>query len=193
MCLPNNGQTCHASTRILAPATRYAEVVDAVTATVAALPVGDPLDKTTRIGPLASAAQRSRVLTHIEGAKASGARLTTGGGAPAGIAQGWFVAPTVFADVENSWPIAQEEVFGPVLTIGSYRDEDEAVALVNDSPYGLGGTVWSADAERGLALAQRFESGTVGVNHYLLDPTAPFGGVKASGIGRELGLSLIHI
>ncbi len=185
--LVNNGQTCHASTRILAPRSRYGEVVDAVTETVRALRVGDPLDKTTAIGPLVSAAQRERVLGHIESGRAGGYQITTGGGVPADLAQGWFVEPTVFAGVDNSAPIAQEEIFGPVLTITEYADTDDAVRIANDSVYGLGGTVWTADEERGLELARRIRTGTVGVNHYALDLTAPFGGVKASGLGRELG------
>lgn len=185
--LVNNGQTCHASTRILAPRSRYAEVVEAVTETVRALRVGDPLDKATAIGPLVSAAQRDRVLGHIEAGRADGYQITTGGGTPADLPQGWFVEPTVFAGVDNSASISQEEIFGPVLTITEYTDTDDAVAIANDSKYGLGGTVWTTDEERGLALARRIHTGTVGVNHYALDLTAPFGGVKASGLGRELG------
>ncbi|CRK54008.1 Geranial dehydrogenase [Rhodococcus sp. RD6.2] len=185
--LPNNGQTCHAGTRILAPRSRYAEVVDAVTETVRALRIGDPLDKSTQIGPLVSAAQRDRVLGYIDIGRSEGHRITTGGGAPAGQSVGWYVEPTVFEGVDNAARIAQEEIFGPVLVITPYSDEDEAVAIANDSEYGLGGTVWTADEERGLAIADRIHSGTVGVNHYALDFDAPFGGVKASGLGRELG------
>ncbi len=185
--LVNNGQTCHASTRILAPRSRYGEVVDAVTETVRALRIGDPLDKATAIGPLVSAAQRDRVLGHIEAGRADGYQITTGGGVPADLPQGWFVEPTVFAGVDNSAPIAQDEIFGPVLTITVYVYTDDAVRIANDSEYGLGGTVWTADEERGLELARRIRTGTVGVNHYALDLTAPFGGVKASGLGRELG------
>ncbi|MCX4098459.1 aldehyde dehydrogenase [Nocardia sp. alder85J] len=185
--LANNGQTCHASTRILAPRGRYDEVVEAVTETVRTFVVGDPLDRATQIGPLVSAAQRARVLGYIEAGVRAGHRLTTGGGAPAGQPHGWFVAPTVFADVDNTALLAREEIFGPVLTVTPYRDEDEAVAIANDSEYGLAGTVWTTDEERGIALADRIHSGTVGVNHYALDPAAPFGGVKASGLGRELG------
>ncbi|WP_020661463.1 aldehyde dehydrogenase [Amycolatopsis benzoatilytica] len=182
--LPNNGQTCHAATRILAPASRYREVVDVVTETVAGLTVGDPLDRATQVGPLVSAVQRERVLSHI--ARGTDyAKLTAGGGAPD--RPGWFVEPTVFADVDNSSSIAQEEIFGPVLCVIPYRGEDEAIALANDSEYGLGGVVWSDDAEHGLALARRIRTGTVGVNHYELHINAPFGGVKASGLGRELG------
>ncbi|SHN46660.1 aldehyde dehydrogenase [Cryptosporangium aurantiacum] len=180
--LPNNGQTCHACTRILAPRSRYDEIVDAVTSAVRSLVVGDPLEPSTQIGPLVSAAQRDRVLSYVAGASA---RLTTGGRAVDG--PGWFVEPTVFADVDNRSRIAQEEIFGPVLAVIPYGTEDEAVALANDSEYGLGGTVWTADEEHGLAVARRIETGTVGVNHYDLDLAAPFGGVKASGLGRELG------
>ena len=185
--LVNNGQTCHASTRILAPRARYEEVVEAVTETVRGLVVGDPLDKATAIGPLVSAAQRERVLGYIEDGRSAGYRTTTGGGVPDSQPLGWFVEPTVFVDVDNSARIAQEEIFGPVLTITPYTDEDEAVAIANDSEYGLGGTVWTADEEHGLAVASRIHSGTVGVNHYALDLDAPFGGVKSSGLGRELG------
>jgi aldehyde dehydrogenase (NAD+) len=185
--LANNGQTCHAGTRILAPRSRYAEIVDAITETVRGLRVGDPLDKATHIGPLVSAAQRERVLAHVDAGRRSGARLTAGGSVPADQPVGWFVEPTVFADVDNSWPIAREEIFGPVLCVLPYGDEDEAVAIANDSEYGLGGTVWTTDPERGEALAARIHSGSVGVNHYALDVLGPFGGVKASGLGRELG------
>jgi aldehyde dehydrogenase (NAD+) len=182
--LPNNGQTCHAATRILAPRRRYDEVVEAVTAKVVDLRVGDPLDRETEVGPLVSAAQRDRVLGHVAQGKAS-ARLTTGGGVPR--RPGWFVEPTVFAEVDNSSVIAREEIFGPVLCVLPYDDEEHALALANDSDFGLGGVVWSADAEHGLSLARRIRSGTVGVNHYELHINAPFGGVKASGVGRELG------
>lgn len=187
VCLANNGQTCHASTRILAPHRRFDEVVEVVTKTVRSLTVGDPLDKATAIGPLVSAAQRDRVLGLIEDGRAAGYRVTTGGGTPAAQATGWFVEPTVFSDVDNAARIAQEEIFGPVLVITRYADEDEAVDIANDSIYGLGGTVWTTDEQRGIDLAARIDSGTVGVNHYALDMAAPFGGRKASGLGRELG------
>jgi aldehyde dehydrogenase (NAD+) len=187
ICLPNNGQTCHASTRILAPASRYAEIVDAVTDTVRGLHIGDPLDRATQIGPLVSAVQRDRVLSYIESGRAEGARVTTGGGTPADQPAGWFVEPTIFADVDNAMAIAREEIFGPVLCVLPYGDDDEAVAIANDSEYGLGGTVWTTDLERGAALAARMRTGSVGINHYALDVLGPFGGVKASGLGRELG------
>ena len=185
--LANNGQTCHACTRILAPRSRYTEIVDAVTDAVRSLPIGDPLDRDTRIGPLVSAAQRDRVLTHIEAGRAAGARVTTGGRVPADRTQGWFVEPTVFADLGNDSAVAREEIFGPVLCVLPYADEDDAVRIANDSEYGLGGTVWTTDLDRGQVLADRIRSGTVGVNHYALDVLGPFGGVKASGLGRELG------
>ncbi|GAA4474989.1 aldehyde dehydrogenase [Rhodococcus olei] len=185
--LPNTGQTCHSSTRILAPRSRYREIVDAVTDTVRSFRVGDPLDERTQIGPVVTAAHRARILNYIEAGRASGARITTGGSTPTTKDRGWYVEPTVFADVDNSMTVAREEIFGPVLCIIPYADEDEAVAIANDSEYGLAGTIWTPDEERGIALAQRIESGTVGVNHYGLDPAAPFGGMKSSGIGRELG------
>jgi aldehyde dehydrogenase (NAD+) len=136
---------------------------------------------------LVSAAQRDRVLGFVEDGRSAGYRITTGGAVPSDQPIGWFVEPTVFEGVDNAARIAQEEIFGPVLTITPYGDEAEAVAIANDSEYGLGGTVWTSDEEHGLALASQIHSGTVGVNHYELDLAAPFGGVKASGLGRELG------
>lgn len=183
----NNGQTCHLSSRILVPRSRYAETVDALAALANGLKVGDPLDKSTEVGPLVSARQRDRVLGYIEAGKSEGARLVAGGGVPADRPDGWFVAPTVFADVDNSARIAQEEIFGPVLAVIGYETEQQAIDIANDSQYGLGGTVWSADAERATDIARAMQSGTVGVNDYQLDMAAPFGGVKSSGLGRELG------
>ncbi|MFZ0715061.1 aldehyde dehydrogenase [Mycobacterium sp.] len=187
VCLPNNGQTCHASTRILAPRARYRQIVDAITDTVRALRVGDPLGEDTQIGPLVSAAHRERVLGFIEAGRQTAARITTGGSVPADRTRGFYVAPTVFADVDNSSVIARQEIFGPVLCITAYDHIDDAVALANDSDYGLAATVWTADEATGITLAQQLESGTVGVNCYELDVAAPFGGIKASGIGSELG------
>jgi aldehyde dehydrogenase (NAD+) len=154
---------------------------------VRGLRIGDPLERSTQIGPLVSAAQRTRVLEYIEIGKTEGARLTTGGSCPPGYDTGWFVEPTVFADVDNWCRVAREEIFGPVLCIIPYSDEDEAVAIANDSEYGLAGSIWTADEQHGIALAERIHTGSIGVNHYGLDPAAPFGGVKASGIGRESG------
>lgn len=183
----NNGQTCHLSSRILAPRSRYGEVVDAVAALADGLTVGDPLDRSTHIGPLVSARQRERVLGYVEIGKSEGARLVAGGSVPADQPDGWFVSPTVFADVDNRARIAQEEIFGPVLTVIPYDSDAEAVSIANDSEFGLGGTVWSTDTARATDVARRVHTGTIGVNDYQLDMAAPFGGVKASGLGRELG------
>jgi aldehyde dehydrogenase (NAD+) len=185
--LLNNGQTCFIGTRVLAPRHRYSEVVDAFTALAASLTVGPALDPDTRIGPLATARQRDRVQSYIAEGRGSGARLTTGGGRPRGLDRGWFVEPTVFADVDNGSALAQEEIFGPVLSLIPYEDVDDAVRIANDSDFGLGGTVWTSAPERGAAVAHRVRTGTIGVNRYIPDPVAPFGGIKASGLGRELG------
>lgn len=184
--LTNNGQACFSCTRILVPNSRYKEIVDGIVGTVSAYVVGDPLDPATQIGPMASAAHRDRVEGYIAQGK-NEARLVAGGGRPKDRPHGWFVQPTVFADVGNETIIAQEEIFGPVLSIIPYGNEEEALQIANDSPYGLGGTVWSADSGRAAQLARRFESGTVGVNGYLPDLNTPFGGIKASGLGREMG------
>lgn len=185
--LLNNGQSCYLGTRILAPALRYDEIVGTVTDFVGSLEVGSSLDPATRVGPLATAQQRDRVEQYIAKGIAEGAHLTTGGGRPRGQAQGWFVEPTVFADVDNRSTIGQEEIFGPVLSIIRYRDIDEAVRIANDSPFGLGGTVWSPDVERAAAVAERVDTGVIGINGFLPDPAGPFSGTKNSGIGRELG------
>ena len=183
----NNGQTCFLGSRILAPRSRYREVVDALADLVNGLNVGDPLDPGTDIGPVVSARQRDRVLGYIEAGKSSGATLVVGGGIPRNQPRGWFVSPTVFSDVDNADRIAQEEIFGPVLAVIPYDGDDQAIALANDSEFGLAGTVWSPDVARATEVAREIRTGTVGVNDYQLDIGAPFGGVKASGIGRELG------
>jgi aldehyde dehydrogenase (NAD+) len=183
----NNGQTCFLGTRILAPRSRYNEVVELFHGIANSLTVGDALDPATHVGPMASSRQRDRVEGYIAKGKSEGARLITGGGRPGSQQKGWFVEPTVFADVDNNTTIAQEEIFGPVLSVIPYGDVDEAVRIANESDYGLGGTVWSADDDRALQVARRVHTGTIGLNGYLPDPTAPFGGVKASGMGRELG------
>ena len=185
--LLNNGQICWLGTRVLAPPSRYDGVVEAVTALARSLTIGDPLEPDTKIGPLVSERQRHRVESYIAKGKAEGGRLTAGGGRPADLDRGWFVEPTIFADVDPRATIAQEEIFGPVLAVIPYADEREAVAIANDSDYGLGGSVWTADPERGARFARKIRSGTIGVNGYVNDPHAPFGGIKASGMGRELG------
>jgi aldehyde dehydrogenase (NAD+) len=183
----NNGQTCFLGTRVLAPRTRYAEIVDVLTDMARNAVIGDSLDDATMIGPMASAAHRERVEGYIARGRSDGARLTTGGGRPTDRDRGWFVQPTIFADVNNSATIAREEIFGPVLSVIEYGDVDDAVSVANDSDFGLGGTVWTTDPDRGLDVARRVQTGSIGINTYLPDPVAPFGGVKASGIGRELG------
>jgi acyl-CoA reductase-like NAD-dependent aldehyde dehydrogenase len=185
--LANNGQTCNIGTRILAPRARYEEVVEVFGGLAGALQIGDSLDPSTQMGPLASSRQRDRVEGYIAKGRAEGARLVTGGGRPADQDRGWFVEPTIFADVKNSDTIAREEIFGPVLSLIPYDDLDQAIAIANDSEFGLGGSVWTADPERGQAVAKRVQTGSIGINHYMIDPAAPFGGVKASGLGRELG------
>ncbi|WP_068075723.1 aldehyde dehydrogenase [Novosphingobium lentum] len=185
-CMLNNGQACYNGTRVLAPTGRYREVVDGLAALAGSLVVGDALDPATHVGPMASAAHRDRVESYIEIGKRE-ARLVAGGGRPKGTNHGWFVEPTIFADVDNSARIAQEEIFGPVLAVIAYDGEDDAVRIANDSAFGLGGSVWSADSEHATAVARRVQSGTVGVNGYMPSLGAPFGGVKASGLGREFG------
>lgn len=187
-CLRNTGQTCYNSTRILAPKANYQAVVEAVSETVAKTPIGDPFDPSTVYGPSASKAQRDRVSGYIALGIAEGARVAVGGeGMPNGLVRGFYVKPTVFADVNNSMRIAQEEIFGPVLVVIPYDDEDQAVSIANDSKYGLGGSIFTADAEHGEAVARRIDTGSVGINFYGSNLAAPFGGWKESGIGMEYG------
>ncbi|GIE95627.1 aldehyde dehydrogenase [Paractinoplanes rishiriensis] len=186
--LMNSGQACIAQSRVLAPRSRYDEVVGAVAGMVSGLSVGDPLDMANYIGPMVARRQQERVESYLRLGQDEGARLVTGGpGMPDGLDTGWYVRPTVFADVHNDMRIAREEIFGPVLCVIPYDDEDEAVRIANDSEYGLAGTVWTADVEHGVDVARRVRTGTLGINQYLLDFNAPFGGFKASGIGREFG------
>jgi betaine-aldehyde dehydrogenase len=186
--LMNSGQACVATTRILAPRSRYAEVVDALATAVSAMPVGDPMDPATEIGPMVAQRQQERVEKYIALGQEEGARVVVGGnGRPDGLDHGWYVRPTVFADVDNRMRIAQEEIFGPVLSVIPFDGVDDAVRLANDSDYGLGGTVFTADEAAGLDVARRVRTGTIGVNTYTMDFAAPFGGMKASGIGREFG------
>jgi betaine-aldehyde dehydrogenase len=185
--LMNTGQACVAQTRILASRARYNDVVESLAAAVAAMKQGDPMDETVELGPMFAKRQMDRVLDYINIGKAEGARIATGGSRPAGMDSGWFVEPTVFADVDNSMRIAQEEIFGPVLVVIPYDDEADALRIANDSNYGLSGSVWTTDIERGLDVARQVRTGTYTINGMGMDFRSPFGGYKQSGIGRELG------
>ncbi|MER5623539.1 aldehyde dehydrogenase [Streptosporangium sp. NPDC002544] len=184
-----SGQNCFIHSRILAPRRRYAEVVEAVTAFAAGLAVGDPFDPATRVGPLITAEHRDRVASYVRSGLDEGARLTTGGGAPD--RPGWYFEPTVFADATNDMRICQEEIFGPVLAVIPYDTEEEALTLAGDSDFGLAGSVWTADEERGVALASRMDSGSVGVNGFGFNTAAPFAGRRGSGLGVELGVEAL--
>jgi aldehyde dehydrogenase (NAD+) len=184
--LMNNGQACVAQTRILASRDRYDEVVDALAETVRGMTVGDPADPATEIGPLVAKRQQERVEGYIRIGQEEGAKVALGGsGRP--YDRGWYVTPTVFAGVTNDMRIAREEIFGPVLSVIPYEDEADAVRIANDSEYGLAGTVWTADNDRGLEIARQVRTGTYGVNMYMIESSSPFGGYKGSGVGRELG------
>ncbi len=187
-CFINGGQTCTAWTRMLVPASRYDEALDLLRAGAAKYPVGAPADETTRVGPLANANQYKRVVGYIEQAIADGAEVVVGGPErPEGLPVGYYVRPTVLAGVSAGSRIEQEEVFGPVLAVIPYDDEDEAVRIANGTPYGLSGGVFSGDQERAVGIARRLRTGMVDVNGGRFNPLAPFGGYKQSGNGRELG------
>jgi betaine-aldehyde dehydrogenase len=185
--LMNNGQACVAQTRILASRARYREVCDAVVEAVRGWSVGDPMDPSTMCGPLVAARQRDRVEGYLAMGRTEGAKVACGGGRPKGLPKGWYVEPTVFVDVHNRMRIAQEEIFGPVLAVIPYEDEADALRIANDSDYGLAGSVWTADIAHGLDVARRVRTGTYTVNGFAMEFGAPFGGFKASGLGRELG------
>jgi aldehyde dehydrogenase (NAD+) len=184
------GQGCAINTRLVVQRGCYDALVAAVTQALAAIPYGDPTDPTTVMGPLISRTQHERVLGHIERGVADGARLVTGGRRPEQLSTGWFVEPTVFADVDPDSAIAQLEIFGPVLTVIPFGDEDEAVAIANNSIYGLAGEVNSGDTDRARRVARRIRAGSVNINGGLyFGPDMPFGGYKQSGIGREMGVA----
>ena len=183
----NSGQTCSAWTRMVVPRSRLNEVLELASATVAKLKLGDPLDAASKLGPLVSEPQRQRVEGYIQKGLQEGARLVAGGRRPADLTRGHYVEPTIFADVQPKMTIAQEEIFGPVLAVLPYDSEDEAIAIANDTIYGLAGGVWSADKDRAMRVARRMRTGQVDVNGGRFNPLAPFGGYKRSGIGREFG------
>jgi aldehyde dehydrogenase (NAD+) len=185
----NNGQACVAGTRLLVPRSRMKEALERVAAIVAGMRVGDPRDAATAIGPLATQAQYERIQRFIRRGLEQGATLVAGGeGRPEGLRRGWFVKPTVFGDVRNDMDIAREEIFGPVLSVIGYDDEDEAVRIANDSAYGLQAYVFSSQPERARRVASRLQAGSVLVNRIAPELLAPFGGVKQSGVGREFGV-----
>jgi betaine-aldehyde dehydrogenase len=187
-CFLNSGQTCSAHTRMLVPESKYAEAARLAAEEAAKYVVGDPFGDTARLGPLVSAAQRERVRGYIAKGLEDGAELLAGGpDAPPGLERGYYVQPTVFGRVDPQSTLAQEEIFGPVLAIITYRDEDDAVRIANDTPYGLAGGVWSGDEARALAVARRLRTGQVDINGGPFNMLAPFGGYKQSGRGRELG------
>lgn len=188
ICL-NSGQTCSALSRMLVPAHRQQEAVAIARKAAAEIPMGDPADPANYMGPLVSARQRDIVRNYVLKGIEEGATLVCGGAdPPEGFIQGYFVAPTIFADVTNSMTIAQEEIFGPVLCIIPFQDDNDAVRIANDSMYGLAGAVWSGDRQRALEVAQRLRTGQVAVNGGRFNVLAPFGGYKQSGHGRELGI-----
>ena len=187
-CYLNSGQTCSAHTRLLVPRERMDEVAELAAQAAAGFTVGPADDAGSRLGPLVSQAQWDRVQGYIQTGIDEGATLVTGGtGKPDGLESGYYVKPTVFADVDNSMTIAREEIFGPVLSIIGYDDDDDAIAIANDTEYGLSGGVWSTDHDRALAVAKRLRTGEVDMNGAFLNSDAPFGGYKKSGNGRELG------
>jgi len=188
------GQGCAMPTRLLVPRSRYDEAIDLATGGFATVAYGDPTDASNLMGPLVSARQRDRVLGYIEQGKAEGARLICGGGTPDHLPTGWYVEPTLFVDVDSSMTIAQEEIFGPVLVMIPFDDDDDAVRIANDSQYGLSGMITSGDLDRAKAIARRVRTGTLGLNGGIwYGADAPFGGYKQSGIGRQCGIEGLEI
>jgi aldehyde dehydrogenase (NAD+) len=185
--LMHNGQSCVAWSRVLVPASRHDEVVDAICDHLRSVRIGDPSDATTDLGPLVSSRQRGRVEGYIALAQQEGATVAFGGGRPKGLEYGWYVEPTLLTDATNSMRSSREEIFGPVASVITYRDVDDAVRIANDSDYGLSGAVFTADVTRGLQVAGRLRTGSISVNQAGSDLAFPFGGYKASGLGRQNG------
>jgi betaine-aldehyde dehydrogenase len=187
----NQGQSCVAITRILVPEERHDALADAFANAISGLKVGDPREPDTVVGPVVTAAHRERVEGYIAAGIAEGARVVTGGGRPAHLPKGWYVEPTLLANVRNDMTVAREEIFGPVTALIPYKDEEDAIRIANDSAYGLSGCVFTADDEHGFEVARRVRTGTFSVNTYAADLNSPFGGFKQSGIGREHGSTAI--
>jgi acyl-CoA reductase-like NAD-dependent aldehyde dehydrogenase len=185
--MPITGQVCFSLTRVLVPEARKQEFLDLYLGAVSGIKVGDPFDPATHMGPLTMARQLSRVEGYIAAGRAEGARIACGGGRPKGLGKGYYVEPTVFTDVRPDMKIAREEIFGPVVSVMTYTDENDAIAKANDSTYGLSGAVFTSNPERGYRMARRMRTGSVTVNGMIVDPKHPFGGFKQSGIGREGG------
>ena len=183
----NNGQACVAQTRILVSRDRYSETVDALSEWTASQVVGDPMDPATQIGPLVASRQRDRVEGYIATAQKEGGKIAVGGGRPSSQSTGWYVEPTLVIDVDPKHTIAQEEVFGPVVSVLAYDTVEDAVRIANDSDFGLSGSVFTADVAAGIDIARKVRTGTYTVNAFALEFAAPFGGYKQSGVGRELG------
>ncbi|GLZ53530.1 aldehyde dehydrogenase [Actinomycetospora sp. NBRC 106378] len=187
-----SGQVCSSLTRIVVPRRRHDEMLDSLAGTFSQVKLGDPFDPTVQMGPLAMQRQRDRVESYIELGKSEGATLATGGGRPKDLERGWFIEPTVFGNVDNSWRIAQEEIFGPVLSVIPAEDEEDAIRIANDTVYGLNAAVFTNDADRAREVGGRLRSGTVGHNNFHTDFGIGFGGYKQSGIHREGGVDGLH-
>jgi betaine-aldehyde dehydrogenase len=185
----NAGQSCVCISRILAPRSRYDEIAEAFTAAIGGLKVGDPREPDTVICPVITEKHRERILSYIQSARDEGATIATGGGIPEGLDEGWYVEPTLITNVSNDMKVAQEEIFGPVTALIPYDVEEDAIRIANDSPYGLSGCVFTADAEHGFEVARRIRTGTFSVNTFAADFNSPFGGYKRSGYGREHGVA----
>ena len=188
----NSGQACAAQTRILIPRGRYEEYVTALANAYDSMKVGDPIDPETELGPMIHERHFKRVKACIKAGVEEGARLVTGGGTPEHLEPGYFVEPTLLADVTNNMQVAREEIFGPVVCAIAYDDIEDAISIANDSEMGLSGSVWTADVEAGIEIGRRIETGNFTINGFSMDVAAPFGGYKSSGLGRELGEEGLH-
>jgi aldehyde dehydrogenase (NAD+) len=188
-CYFHNGQCCVAGSRLILTPKNYDEVVERLKTKISKMKIGNPMDKDTDIGPMVSLKHQKRVLEYIEIGKKEGAKLVYGGGIPKDFENGCYIEPTLFSGVKNEMRIAQEEIFGPVLSVIKAENENDAVRIANESRYGLAGGVWSKDNEKAIRIAKKLRAGTVWINEWhLLNDNVPFGGYKQSGFGRELGL-----